>query len=201
VFDRFTERAKRAVVLAQDEALALDSDSVGTEHLLLGLLGVREGLAAVVLHGLDVTAEEVLAQVVPVVGRGEQAPQGEIPFNGEAAKALELALREALSIGHNYIGTEHILLGLVRDEKGVAAGILLDFDVDAETVRRDVVRRLSASRAGAGVAEPNESGGRPSAQSVAARRTRTAPIPLAVGLVFSGVAFGLGLFAGWLIWD
>jgi ATP-dependent Clp protease ATP-binding subunit ClpA len=142
VFERFTERARQVVVYAQDEARALKHNYIGTEHLLLGLLREKEGPAARVLEGLDVTVEEVRAQVARIVGEGEQAASGQIPFTPNAKKVLELSLREALSLGHNYIGTEHVLLGLVRLNKGVAARILLDFDADAEKVRNRVVREL-----------------------------------------------------------
>jgi ATP-dependent Clp protease ATP-binding subunit ClpC len=148
VFERFTERARQVVVLAQDEARALRHNYLGTEHLLLALLREEECTAARALESLDVTLEEVRAQVARVVGEGEAVPTGQIPFTPRAKKALELALREAVSLGHNYIGAEHILLGLVRVENGVAARILLDFDADAERVRREVVRALSASGEG-----------------------------------------------------
>ena len=114
MFERFTEKARQVVVLAQDEAQALGHNYIGTEHLLLGLLREREGLAARVLHSLDVTVEEVRAQVARIVGRGDEVRAGMIPFTPRAKKALELALREAQALGHNYIGTEHVLLGLVR---------------------------------------------------------------------------------------
>src|ERR687886_113270 len=127
VFERFTERARQVVVLAQDEARALKHNYIGTEHILLGLL--RE--------------EEVLAQVARIVGQGDEVTTGQIPFTPRAKKVLELALREALSLGHNYIGTEHILLGLVRENEGVAARILLDFDADAEKIRNEIIRMLS----------------------------------------------------------
>ena len=143
MFERFTERARQVVVLAQEEARALKHNYIGTEHLLLGLLREEEGVAARVLEGLDVSVEEVRAAVVRIVGSGEEEPQGQIPFTPRAKKVLELALREALSLGHNYIGTEHILLGLVREDEGVAARILLDLDAEAEKIRNEVMRMLS----------------------------------------------------------
>ena len=143
MFERFTERARQVVVLAQDEARALKHNYIGTEHILLGLLREEEGLAARVLESLDITVEEVRAQVARIVGQGDEVTTGQIPFTPRAKKVLELALREALSLGHNYIGTEHILLGLVRENEGVAARILLDFDADAEKIRNEIIRMLS----------------------------------------------------------
>jgi ATP-dependent Clp protease ATP-binding subunit ClpC len=153
LFERFTERARQVVVLAQDEARALKHNYIGTEHILLGLLREEEGLAARVLESLDITVEEVRAQVARIVGQGDEVTTGQIPFTPRAKKVLELALREALSLGHNYIGTEHILLGLVRENEGVAARILLDFDADAEKIRNEIIRMLSGpgrQRQGAG---------------------------------------------------
>src|SRR5687767_5188731 len=143
MFERFTERARQVVVLAQEEARTLKHNYIGTEHILLGLLREEEGLAARVLESLDITVERVRSQVVRIVGSGEEVTAGQIPFTPRAKKVLELALREALSLGHNYIGTEHILLGLVRENEGVAARILLDFDADAEKIRNEIIRMLS----------------------------------------------------------
>jgi ATP-dependent Clp protease ATP-binding subunit ClpA len=155
VFERFTERAREVVVLAQDEARALKHNYIGTEHLLLGLLREEEGLASRVLASLDITIEEVRAQIEQVVGRGDEAATGQIPFTPRAKKVLELSLREAMAIGHNYIGTEHILLGLVRESEGVAARILLGFDADAEKIRNEVLRFLSGpERRQAGTTQP-----------------------------------------------
>jgi ATP-dependent Clp protease ATP-binding subunit ClpC len=163
VFERFTERARQVVVLAQDEARALKHNYIGTEHILLGLLREEEGLAARVLESLDITVEEVRAQVARIVGQGDEVTTGQIPFTPRAKKVLELALREALSLGHNYIGTEHILLGLVRENEGVAARILLDFDADAEKIRNEIIRMLSGpgrrqgGASGAGTGEKSKS--------------------------------------------
>src|SRR3982750_304699 len=156
MFERFTERARQVVVLAQEEARTLKHNYIGTEHILLGLLREEEGLAARVLESLDITVERVRAQVVRIVGSGEEVTSGQIPFTPRAKKVLELALREALSLGHNYIGTEHILLGLVRENEGVAARILLDFDADAEKIRNEIIRMLSGPgrRQGAGAGAP-----------------------------------------------
>src|SRR5438552_13048600 len=166
MFERFTERARQVVVLAQEEARTLKHNYIGTEHILLGLLREEEGLAARVLESLDITVERVRAQVVRIVGSGEEVTSGQIPFTPRAKKVLELALREALSLGHNYIGTEHILLGLVRENEGVAARILLDFDADSEKIRNEVIRMLSGpggrrqgqgAGAGAGAGEGKKS--------------------------------------------
>ena len=143
MFERFTERARQVVVLAQEEARSLSHNYIGTEHILLGLLREEQGLAARALAALGITLAEVRAQVTRIVGSGEEVTSGQIPFTPRAKKVLELALREALDLGHNYIGTEHILLGLVRENEGVAARVLLDRGVDAETVRCAVRELLS----------------------------------------------------------
>ena len=143
MFERFTERARQVVVLAQEEARALGHNYIGSEHILLGLLREEEGLAARVLEHLDITLERVRAEVERIVSRGEEVTAGQIPFTPRAKRVLELAQREALSLGQNYIGTEHILLVLARENDGVATRILLDFDVDWETVRNEVIRMLS----------------------------------------------------------
>ena len=142
VFERFTERARQAVVLAQDESRGLKHNYIGTEHILLGLLREEEGVAARVLESLGITIDRVREQIVRIVGSGEEEISVQIPFTPRAKKVLELALREALSLSHNYIGTEHILLGLVRENEGVAARILLDFDADPEKIRNSVIRML-----------------------------------------------------------
>jgi hypothetical protein len=144
VFERFTERARQVVVLAQEEARGLRHSYIGTEHILLGLLREGEGLAARVLENLDVTVELVRGQVVQIVSPGEEVTSGQIPFTPRAKKVLELSLREALSLGHNYIDTEHVLLALVRENEGVAARILLDFGAVPETIRREVLRFVSS---------------------------------------------------------
>jgi ATP-dependent Clp protease ATP-binding subunit ClpA len=124
MFERFTGRARRCIVLAQEEARQLDHNYIGTEHILLGLLAEPEAIAGQVLDGFGMTSEGVREEVIGVVGRGKKAPSGHIPFTPRAKKTLELSLREALQLGHNYIGTEHILLGLIREGDGVAAKIL-----------------------------------------------------------------------------
>src|SRR5436305_11168714 len=143
MFERFTDRARRVVVLAQEEARMLNHNYIGTEHILLGLIHEGEGVAAKALESLGISLEAVRAQVEEIIGHGGQAPSGHIPSTPRAKKVLELSLREALQLGHNYIGTEHILLGLVRENEGVAARILLDFDADAEKIRNEIIRMLS----------------------------------------------------------
>src|SRR5918995_6779997 len=143
MFERFTDRARRVVVLAQEEARMLNHNYIGTEHILLGLIHEGEGVAAKALESLGISLEAVRAQVEEIIGQGQSAPTGHIPFTPRAKKVLELSLREALSLGHHYIGTEHVLLGLVRENDGVAARILLDFDADAEKIRNEIIRMLS----------------------------------------------------------
>jgi ATP-dependent Clp protease ATP-binding subunit ClpC len=130
------------VVFAQEEARTLGHNYIGTEHILLGLLREEEGVAARVLESLDITVEGVRAEVVRMVGSREEVTSGQIPFTPDAKQVLEIALREALDLGHNYIGTEHILLGLVRENEGVGARILLEFDANADKVRSEVIRLL-----------------------------------------------------------
>ncbi len=145
MFERYTERARQVVMLAQEEARTLKHNYIGTEHILLGLLREEEGLAARVLQSLDITVERVRVQIVRAVGSGEEVTFWQIPFTPRAKKVLGLAFREALALGHNYIGTEHILLGLVREDDGVASRILLDFDADSNKIHDEVIRMLSGS--------------------------------------------------------
>ena len=146
MFERFTSRARQVVVLAQEEARSLKHNYIGTEHLLLGLVREDEGVAARVLAKLEVGLDDIRADVARIVGEGGEAQAGQIPFTPRAKKVLELALREAMSLGHNYIGTEHILLGLARENQGVATRILLEFDVDADRIRSCVIEKLSGGR-------------------------------------------------------
>ena len=143
MFERFTDRARRVVVLAQDEARALNHNYIGTEHLLLGLIHEGEGVAAKALESMDVTLDKARAQVVEIIGEGQSAPSGHIPFTPRAKKVLELSLREALQLSHNYIGTEHILLGLLREGEGVAVQALGNLDVDLAALRQAVMQLLS----------------------------------------------------------
>ena len=143
MFERFTERARQVVVLAQDEACALRHHYIGTEHLLVGLLREDEGLAARVLKSFGVTVDGVRAEVDRVVGRGDEPVIDRIPFTPRMEDILELSLREALALGHDYIGTEHLLLGLARENYGVATRILDNFGADAEKIRNETTRMLS----------------------------------------------------------
>jgi Clp amino terminal domain, pathogenicity island component len=157
MFERFTDRARRVVVLAQEEARGLNHDYIGTEHILLGLIHEREGVAARALTELGISLEGARAQVVAEIGHGKQAPGGHIPFTPRAKKVLELSLREALQLGHNYIGTEHILLGLIREGEGVAAQVLVTLGASLERVRQQVVQLL----ADAGAAQAEQVAGGP----------------------------------------
>ena len=157
MFERFTDRARRVVVLAQEEARMLNHNYIGTEHILLGLIHEGEGVAAKALESLGIALEGVRQQVEEIIGQGQQAPSGHIPFTPRAKKVLELSLREALQLGHNYIGTEHILLGLIREGEGVAAQVLVKLGADLNRVRQQVLQLLSGYSGGK---EPAESGGR-----------------------------------------
>ena len=139
MFERFTDRARRVVVLAQEEARLLNHNYIGTEHLLLGLLRESEGVAARTLGALDISLEAVRTSVEDIIGVGGGAPGSHIPFTPRAKKVLEMSLREALHLGHNYIGTEHLLLGLVREGEGVAAQVLVRLGAELSAVRRMVV--------------------------------------------------------------
>src|SRR5258705_5136009 len=142
MFERFTDRARRVVVLAQEEARMLNHNYIGTEHILLGLIHEGEGVAAKALESLGIALEGVRQQVEEIIGQGQQAPSGHIPFTPRAKKVLELSLREALQLGHNYIGTEHILLGLIREGDGVAAQVLVKLGADLNRVRQQVIQLL-----------------------------------------------------------
>ena len=187
MFERFTKRARHVVVLAQDEARLLKHNYIGTEHLLLGLLREEEGVAARVLESLEITIEEVRAQVAHIIGQGDEVTAGQIPFTPRAKKVLELSMREALSLGHDHIGTEALLLGIVRENQGVASRILLEFGIDAETVRNRVIEMLSG----------------PGRRVVAAPTKTRRRFPydvLLVGWVLFAAALGVGILIGWAIW-
>ncbi len=143
MFERFTDRARRVVVLAQEEARMLNHNYIGTEHILLGLIHEGEGVASKALESLGISLESVREQVQEIIGQGQQAPSGHIPFTPRAKKVLELSLREALQLGHNYIGTEHILLGLIREGEGVAAQVLVKLGADLNRVRQQVIQLIS----------------------------------------------------------
>ena len=157
MFERFTDRARRVVVLAQEEARMLNHNYIGTEHILLGLIHEGEGVAAKALESLGISLEAVRQQVEEIIGQGQQAPSGHIPFTPRAKKVLELSLREALQLGHNYIGTEHILLGLIREGEGVAAQVLVKLGADLNRVRQQVIQLLSGYQG----KEPAAAGGGP----------------------------------------
>jgi ATP-dependent Clp protease ATP-binding subunit ClpA len=148
MFERFTDRARRVVVLAQEEARMLNHNDIGTEHILLGLIHEGEGVAARALESLGISLEAVRQQVEEIIGRGLQAPSGHIPFTPGAKKVLELSLREALQLGHTYIGTEHILLGLTCEGEGVAAQVLVRLGADLNRVRQQVIQLLHGERGG-----------------------------------------------------
>ena len=199
MFERFSSRGRQVVVLAQQEALALNHNYIGTEHILLGLLREEDGGAARVLETLGVGVEEVREQVSRIVGFGDDVPTtGQIPFTPRAKKVLELALREALSLGHNHVGTEHLLLGLARENEGVASRILLDLGVDAEQIRTAVLETI-------GGAMPRPT---PIVRLRGKRRSRRrqfGPVVFAreflvLGWLLFGVALGVGVLLGWLIW-
>ena len=165
MFERFTDRARRVVVLAQEEARLLNHNYIGTEHILLGLIHEGEGVAAKALESLGISLEAVRSQVEEIIGQGGSSPSGHIPFTPRAKKVLELSLREALQLGHNYIGTEHILLGLIREGEGVAAQVLVKLGADLSRVRQQVIQLLSGysgsgqgEKAGAATGQSSEQG-------------------------------------------
>jgi hypothetical protein len=210
MFERFTDRARRVVVLAQEEARLLNHDYIGTEHILLGLIHEGDGVAARTLTALDISLDAVRAQVEEIVGQGERPPGGHIPFTPRAKKVLELSLREALALGHNYIGTEHILLGLIREGQGVAAEVLVKLGADHDRVRQQVIELLS----GAPLDQPPLGPVRISQQAVTAgvvggpgvyqeepaELVRVVPLAREVfrGYGFRMVLISLELWSGWL---
>jgi ATP-dependent Clp protease ATP-binding subunit ClpC len=147
LLERFTERARQVVVLASEEARTLKHGQIGTEHLLLGLLREQEGVAAHVLESFDLSLERVRGEVVRIVGVGEQTHAGQIPLTSQAKRVLELALQEAVDLGHNYIGTEHLLLGVLTLGDGVSKRILLDCAVEPDQIRQAVIRTISGAGA------------------------------------------------------
>ena len=175
MFERFTDRARRVLVLAQEESRLLNHSFIGTEHILLGLIHEGEGVAAQTLEALGLTLESVREKVEETVGPTDSAPRDSPPFTPRAKKVLELALREALQLGHNHIGTEHILLGLVREGEGVAAQILLSFGADQPTVRLKVIELM------AGPGGPETSAGERSGAFVPIKRRGAKLEPVAVG--------------------
>ena len=201
MFERFTDEARQVVVLAQDEARELRHDYIGTEHLLLGLLR-EDGVAAGVLRGLNVTVDDVRGEVATIVGQGDEVTAGQMPFTPRAKKVLELGLREALSLGHNYIGSEHILLGVVREDDGVAAHILHDSGLNSEMIRNEVIRKVGTYRESSWQLQsaPSVRRGR-----LPRRRSSYAPIGrdprvLLAGWLLFAIALGIGIAIGWAIW-
>ena len=186
MFERFTDRARRVVVLAQEEARMLNHNYIGTEHILLGLIKEGEGVAAKGLEALGISLDGVRTQVEEIIGQGQQAPSGHIPFTPRAKKVLELSLREALQLGHNYIGTEHILLGLIREGDGVAAQVLVKLGADLNRVRQQVIQLLSGYQGKEAVTQGGPAEGQPSTSLVldqfgrnltqAARETKLDPV-------------------------
>jgi ATP-dependent Clp protease ATP-binding subunit ClpC len=199
VFERFTERARQVVVFAQEEARDLKHNYIGTEHLLLGVLRVEDGLGARVLADLGVRLDEVRGQVTRIVGPGDEEPSGQIPFTPRAKKVLELALREARRLGSSHIGTEHILLGIVREGDGVAARILLHFEADAEKIRRQYAAIVGAARSSGGYERHVESvdiGESVPWGSYGGEGERS----LVLGWALFAVSLGIGILIGWAIW-
>ena len=177
MFERFTDRARRVVVLAQEEARMLNHNYIGTEHILLGLIHEGEGVAAKALESLNISLEAVRQQVEEIIGQGQAAPTGHIPFTPRAKKVLELSLREALQLGHNYIGTEHILLGLIREGEGVAAQVLQKLGADLNRVRQTVIQLLSGYTGGKGEHDARRQGEQAAAGLDGARPVRPQPHP------------------------
>jgi ATP-dependent Clp protease ATP-binding subunit ClpA len=199
MFERFTERARQVVVLAQDEARTLRHNYIGTEHLLLGLLR-EDGAAARALDQFDVTFEEVQAQVARIIGQGDEVTTGQIPFTPRAKKVLELSLREALDNGDNYIGPEHILLGLLREGEGVAARILMDF-AQLEEIRAAALGvsadRPREERAFRSTLRPEVIEELTLRAAVGSKRALSL---LVAGWMLFAVALGVGVLIGWAIW-
>ncbi len=150
MFERFTDRARRVLVVAQEEARRLGHNYIGTEHILLGLLEDDESVAAKALRALDISLDGARAMVTEIIGAGDEPNIGTPPFTPRAKKTLELALREALQLGHNYIGTEHLLLGLVREGEGVGAQVLQSVGVTLERVREEVIKMIGGAGAATG---------------------------------------------------
>jgi hypothetical protein len=214
MFERFTDRARRVVVLAQEEARLLNHDHIGTEHILLGLVHEGDGVAARALTELGISLEAVRAEVEEIIGRGTEPAGGQIPFTPRAKKVLELSLREAMALGHNYIGTEHILLGLIREGEGVAAQVLAKLGASQDRVRRQVVQLLSGYagtglpeqqplgqlRLGQQAAEAMVAGGPGVYQDEPAELVRVVPVAQEVhhGPGYRMVLISLEIWSGWL---
>src|SRR5476651_2410061 len=176
MFERFTDRARRVVVLAQEEAKMLNHNYIGTEHILLGLIHEGEGVAAKALESLGISLDAVREQVLDNIGQGQQQPTGHIPFTPRAKKVLELSLREALQLGHNYIGTEHILLGLIREGEGVAAQVLVKLGADLNKVRQQVIQLLSGYQGKEAVAVGGNDATPDKGSQILSRRSKNNPV-------------------------
>jgi ATP-dependent Clp protease ATP-binding subunit ClpC len=204
MFERFTERARQVVVLAQDEARELRHNYIGTEHLLLGLLREEDGLGARVLGELGVTLEGVRSDVGLIIGQGDEAMTGQIPFTPRAKRVLELSLNEATELGHGYIGTEHLLLGLAREGNGVAARILADHGAPPERIAGAVLEKLQGGRGRVDPEFRQRFVEQPRVMTrvftaTPARRVPKLP-PFARGWLLGAVTLGVGILVGWAIW-
>ncbi len=193
MFERFTDRARRVVVLAQEEARELNHNYIGTEHILLGLLREKQGVAGQALQARGVTLEDARLRVAAIVSRGTDAPSGHIPFTPRAKKVLELSLREAMALGHEYIGTEHILLGLIREGEGVASHVLTDLGAGGEQVREKVIELLHS---GAGETAPSRGPGARMAGSLAQQEEEILARLAAIDARLAGIERHLGIGSG-----
>jgi ATP-dependent Clp protease ATP-binding subunit ClpC len=195
VFARFTEPARQVVVLAQEEARALHHYYIGTEHLQLGLLREERGLAARVLASVGITIEPARHKVKAIVGQGDAVASGQIPFTPRAKKVMELALRESQAMNHDFIGTEHLLLGLAREGEGVAMRIVVELGSGAEAVRRETIRALGGTSPGVMTFGPSGSGLPPRVHWQRPGRAQ-----LVTGWVLGAATLGAGILVGWAIW-
>ena len=197
MFERFTEQARQVVVLAQEEARTLGHNYIGTEHILLGLLREEDGLGARALESLGIKIREVRREVVSIVGEGDELASGQIPFTPRGKKVLELSIREALALGHNYIGTEHLLLALARENEGVAMQILHGLGTNDEEIENAVIAVVSAKQR-ATPSPPRRKARRAFTYSIG-QVFSPASLFLAGWLLF-GISLGIGVLIGWLIW-
>ena len=195
MFARFTEPARQVVVLAQDEARALHHNYIGTEHLLLGLLREERGLAARVLAAVGITIEPARDQLKAIVGEGDAVPSGQIPFTPRAKKVLELALRESQAMSHDVIGTEHLLLGLAREDDGVAMQVLRALGSGSEAVRRETIRMLGGMPPGG-----MPFGGPPRPFPIRPPGVTSSRAQLVTAWVLGAATLGAGILVGWTIW-
>lgn len=206
MFERFTERARQVIVLAQHEARALKHNYIGTEHLLLGLMREEEGIAARVLESFDLTTEEIRARVARIVGQGDEVGTGQIPFTPRSKRVLELSLRQAIRLQHNYIGTEHLLLALLHEGGGVAVQVLDDLGADSDDVWAAVFRALGSEDppkrtplSSPPAIEENQVHVTSTLESFDGDRWSWV-YDLGPTMAFGAGIFGAGLFVGWLIW-